>query len=1702
MLTATRVSTRPRSAANTLALACLVVWVLAGAAACAGQIAVPGDYATIQAAIDAAFTADEVVVAAGTHKENIDFKGKAITVRSTNPTDPAVVQATIIDGDKLGSVVTFKSGETAAAALRGLTITNGSGTDNGAGAMYGGGVYCDASSPTLANNIISANSAAGGYGGGVCCQNNCSPTLTGNTVSANSAGYGGGVACTRGSAMLTGNTVSGNSAITGGGIVLGWCPGATLVSNTVSGNSAQSGGGVCCWNGTYALTGNTISSNSANGGGGLYCDYSSSTLTSNTISDNTAHGLGGGVFCGAHDSSDLTSNLISGNRTTTGVGDYANGLNCDGGGAWLSAVGVFSNNTIRDNSSTGHGGGVWLHSAEAFAGNTISGNSAVSGGGLLVWTSSATLSGNIIRDNPATTAGGGVNCLGSPSPTLTGNTISGNSAPDGGGVYSDNSSPVLTDNTISGNSAARGGGVYCYGAGSSPSLTGNIIRDNTAADDAGGGVYCYHSSPTLTANTISGNSANCGGGVLSITKASLTLNANTISGNSAPYWGGGVYCADASVTLTNNIISGNSAYDGGGVYCGIASASALTNNTISGNSAGGQGGGVLCRDPASPPQIRNTIVALNTAGGGLFCATAGSQAVITYCDFYGNAGGDFVGAADPTGTNGNISADPLFVSAGDLHLKSEEGHWTPGGWVCDAVTSPCVNAGAPGSVYANEPVPNGGRINLGFEGNTAQASKQANHFPTIPTATTVTPASPRTDNDLFAASSGSTVADGDPLSYNYEWAQSTDGGTTWGPWGEAGAKLPKARTAKGEQWKARGRGWDGKADGEWLESHAVTIANTPPVAPTTVTVASAGGNPDTYTLLAEASGSTDADSDTVTYEYQWAGRSGGGAWSEWGHAGATLAHADLVTAEQWKARARASDGTGTSTWVESSPLSTQAGTLYVDAAVTASGDGSSWSTALKTITEAIQKALPDSTIIVAPGTYPERLNFGGKTLTVQSTDPTSPTVSAATIIDGGAGGSVVSFTSGESADTVLSGFTVTHGKGASGGGIVCANGAAPQITFNRIQANQATVDGGGVSVQGASPTLADNTISGNQAAGNGGGMSLAGAGTADVARNTIRNNTAANGGGVVCDGAAPQLSENTIRSNTATQGGGVCCLNAATPLLDANTVTGNSADYGGGIYSELSSPSITGNAISSNSADGGGGLYLHNCSPAVTGNSIADNSADDGAGVYCQGCASTMGDNIVVGNQAAHYGGGVYLSGGSAATLEGNTLDANRATTKGGGVGIDNSPATLHNTIITNSTAGGGVYLIAGAAPTITYCNVYNNLPADYLGMAAPTSAAKGASSGNVRADPGYADLARRDYHLRSQSGRWDPSAGTWVIDTAHSACIDQGDPATPYGREPQPNGGRVNMGAYGNTPEASKGAGLMAAHTPASSATGCARAGAVLITFRWPVVEASAEEHLQLSAAGESLAGACDWLVPFTRLRFTPAQVLGKNTRYTLSLAKGIRRRDRSLVNWAESFSFTTGGEPVVTSWGPKGTGVSARSRIVAAFDTPMHKASTQGAFRIVPTVAGTFSWSGRQLAFSHSTPLAAGTTYKVSIGAKARSAAGKGLGKAFTWTFTTAPASTPAALSAVALRTAAGAQFTVTLSAAAAVTVSVRNLAGVEVARLEPGWLEAGSQLLSWNGQSRTGTTVPAGAYLVQVQARDPRGTSLSQLLSLRLR
>jgi parallel beta-helix repeat protein/predicted outer membrane repeat protein len=232
-----------------------------------------------------------------------------------------------------------------------------------------------------------------------------------------------------------------------------------------------------------------------------------------------------------------------------------------------------------------------------------------------------------------------------------------------------------------------------------------------------------------------------------------------------------------------------------------------------------------------------------------------------------------------------------------------------------------------------------------------------------------------------------------------------------------------------------------------------------------------------------------------------------------------------------------------------------------------------WPYDFNNIQAAIDYAGNGDYIIVFPGTYTgtgnRDIDFLGKAVTVQSFVPTDPYFVALTIIDCGGIGRAFNFTSGEDANSVLAGLTITNSsEGDTGGGaIYCYSNSSPTIT---------------------------NCI--------------------------IRGNAANAGGGIFCDvNSSPSITNCTITNNSAhSGGGGICCNYQSNPTITNCTISGNSTEYGGGgIYCDYSSPTIANCTMAGNSADRGGGIYYEgNSNSKITNCIIWNNAAQTGAEIY------------------------------------------------------------------------------------------------------------------------------------------------------------------------------------------------------------------------------------------------------------------------------------------------------------------------------------------------------------------------------------------------------------------------------------------------------------------------------------------------------
>ena len=291
-------------------LALISIAILSTHAALAATIWVPLDQPTIQAGIDAAADGDLVLVAPGTYIENIDFLGKAITLRGEDGADSTVIDGgECTTGEGSCSVVTMMNEDWENSILDGFSLRNGRGSNycspgSGCPLQGGGGIYCYDSNPIIINCTISENTSDQGSGGGIRCVSastrivNCtirdntaggiscidSPVIIANcTIHENSTdAYGGGVLCSFSHLTLTNSTISRNTTSgNGGGISCNSSSPSTIINCTISGNSAGSqGGGIYCGgDSTPTISNCTISDNSAEQGGGLAWSNGSSVST-------------------------------------------------------------------------------------------------------------------------------------------------------------------------------------------------------------------------------------------------------------------------------------------------------------------------------------------------------------------------------------------------------------------------------------------------------------------------------------------------------------------------------------------------------------------------------------------------------------------------------------------------------------------------------------------------------------------------------------------------------------------------------------------------------------------------------------------------------------------------------------------------------------------------------------------------------------------------------------------------------------------------------------------------------------------------------------------------------------------------------------------------------------------------------------------------------------------------------------------------------------------------------------------------------------------------------------------------------------------------------------------------------------------------------------------------------------------------------
>jgi len=428
-----------------------------------------------------------------------------------------------------------------------------------------------------------------------------------------------------------------------------------------------------------------------------------------------------------------------------------------------------------------------------------------------------------------------------------------------------------------------------------------------------------------------------------------------------------------------------------------------------------------------------------------------------------------------------------------------------------------------------------------------------------------------------------------------------------------------------------------------------------------------------------------------------------------------------------------------------------------------------------TIQAAINDASDGDTVRVADGRYTGEgnydIDFQGKAITVRSENGPENC-----IIDCQHYGRGFHFHSSEDANSVLDGFTITNG------------------TAERF--------GGGIRCTASSPTIINCIITGNSASDYGGGM-------------------------YNCYNSNPTIINCTFSKNKSESlyilgnGGGMCNSSDSSPTVTNCTFIDNSVSYsGGGMYNHKNSnPIITRCIFRGNSAgrSGGGIINWHSSRPIVTNCKFSRNKSEDGGGGMCNYYNSnpTIKNTIFNNNSAEKFGGGIK-NYESSPTLTNCTLSANQAESTGGIWNGPGSSTTLTNCILWGNSDNDGMdesaQMSDNNGSSVINPSRFSTGGVNYCCIQSWTGRHGGI--GNIVADPYFVDTENEDYHLKSEAWRWDKERQRWDYDEVTSPCIDAGNPGAPLENElltvpDDPNNEwginlRINMGAYGDTAEAS----------------------------------------------------------------------------------------------------------------------------------------------------------------------------------------------------------------------------------------------------------------------------------------------------------
>lgn len=602
-------------------------------------IHIPIEYPTIQAGINAANDNDIVLVAKGTYYENINFKGKTITVAShfLIDGDTSHISKTIIDGSKntepYNKVVFFESSENKNTVLTGFTISGGS-----------TGIYIYQSNPSIEYLIIKNNNGLEGEysGSGIICVRNSDLELNHLNIFNNSSTfYGGGISCRSSKVRIKNSIISNNSSYDGGGINGDYNSQIELSNCIIKENTATDGGGIYC---PYEVKFDSINRcsiylNSAGTGRDLYSIYGSpdisvflDTFTVIQPTEEYAYPLNKFKFNILHEK----INLIDADLYVSTLGNNDNdGLSVSTPLKTISkAISIISSNPVNPRT---------IHILEGYYSRSSNGESFPIATKPYINLSGQSRNGVVLDAEGLISV---IICDNDNSVSIKNLTIKGAGTYEySSGIKCSNTMLFIDNVTVKENGGFYSSGIYCDNK-SKVYIQNSEIKDNKIC-----GIYCYryYAPPSLLSLinvTITGNKTE--GGINAEEGIDeLKMESCSVYGNEG--YGLRFNCKTAEInncTIENNngfgifsmgdvkIMNSKICYNspGGGISNGIYGKLTLSNVTIAHNKSRETGGGIANWGSLSFSSRCN--IYLNSAIQGNDIYTSGSEPIQVLADTF------------------------------------------------------------------------------------------------------------------------------------------------------------------------------------------------------------------------------------------------------------------------------------------------------------------------------------------------------------------------------------------------------------------------------------------------------------------------------------------------------------------------------------------------------------------------------------------------------------------------------------------------------------------------------------------------------------------------------------------------------------------------------------------------------------------------------------------------------------------------------------------------------------------------------------------------------------------------------------------------------------------------------------------------------------------------------------------------------------